>query len=175
MVRIDVSGQVEVMLGSGSHGHSLETTIPQVVADHLGLRHRRRDPAPRWRHPLRTGHRRQPQRRHRRGGGPDRRHHRAREGGDDRRSPARGGPGGPRSRSTPVCRCGERPPKRSSFAEVAAHRLSQPGRPAAGLRRPVWKPPPIPAPSPIHLVQRLPHLRVRNRSRYWHGHAWTTT
>lgn len=35
-VRIDVSGQVEVMVGSGSHGHSLETTIPQVVADHLG-------------------------------------------------------------------------------------------------------------------------------------------
>jgi carbon-monoxide dehydrogenase large subunit len=35
-VRIDVSGQVEVMMGSGSHGHSLETTIPQIVADHLG-------------------------------------------------------------------------------------------------------------------------------------------
>ena len=36
VVRIDVSGQVEVMLGTGSHGHSLETTIPQVVADYLG-------------------------------------------------------------------------------------------------------------------------------------------
>ncbi|MDE3205072.1 MAG: xanthine dehydrogenase family protein [Acidobacteriota bacterium] len=35
-VRIDVSGKVEVLVGSGSHGHSLETTIPQVVADHLG-------------------------------------------------------------------------------------------------------------------------------------------
>jgi aerobic carbon-monoxide dehydrogenase large subunit len=34
--RIDVSGQVEVFMGSGSHGHSLETTIPQVVADALG-------------------------------------------------------------------------------------------------------------------------------------------
>jgi carbon-monoxide dehydrogenase large subunit len=36
VVHIDVSGQVEVLMGSGSHGHSLETTIPQVVADHLG-------------------------------------------------------------------------------------------------------------------------------------------
>jgi carbon-monoxide dehydrogenase large subunit len=36
IVRIGVSGTVEVLLGSGSHGHSLETTIPQVVADHLG-------------------------------------------------------------------------------------------------------------------------------------------
>ncbi len=36
VLRIDVSGQVEVLMGSGSHGHSLETTIPQVVADHLG-------------------------------------------------------------------------------------------------------------------------------------------
>jgi carbon-monoxide dehydrogenase large subunit len=35
-VRIDVTGQVEVYMGCGSHGHSLETTIPQVVADHLG-------------------------------------------------------------------------------------------------------------------------------------------
>lgn len=36
VVRIDPSGQVEVLMGTGSHGHSLETTIPQVVADHLG-------------------------------------------------------------------------------------------------------------------------------------------
>ncbi len=36
IVRIDVSGKVEVLMGTGSHGHSLETTIPQVVADHLG-------------------------------------------------------------------------------------------------------------------------------------------
>jgi carbon-monoxide dehydrogenase large subunit len=35
-VRIDVAGRVEVMMGSGSHGQSLETTIPQIVADHLG-------------------------------------------------------------------------------------------------------------------------------------------
>jgi carbon-monoxide dehydrogenase large subunit len=36
VVRIDTSGMVEVMMGTGSHGHSLETTIPQVVAEHLG-------------------------------------------------------------------------------------------------------------------------------------------
>ncbi|HEX5586843.1 MAG TPA: xanthine dehydrogenase family protein molybdopterin-binding subunit [Acidimicrobiia bacterium] len=36
IVRIDVSGKVEVLMGTGSHGHSLETTIPQVVAEHLG-------------------------------------------------------------------------------------------------------------------------------------------
>jgi carbon-monoxide dehydrogenase large subunit len=36
VVRMDISGQVEVLMGTGSHGHSLETTIPQVVADHLG-------------------------------------------------------------------------------------------------------------------------------------------
>jgi aerobic carbon-monoxide dehydrogenase large subunit len=36
IVRIQTSGKVEVLLGSGSHGHSLETTIPQVVAEHLG-------------------------------------------------------------------------------------------------------------------------------------------
>jgi len=36
IVRIQTSGKVEVLIGTGSHGHSLETTIPQVVADHLG-------------------------------------------------------------------------------------------------------------------------------------------
>ena len=36
VVRMDTSGQVEVLMGTGSHGHSLETTIPQIVADHLG-------------------------------------------------------------------------------------------------------------------------------------------
>jgi carbon-monoxide dehydrogenase large subunit len=36
IVRIDPSGMVEVLMGTGSHGHSLETTIPQVVAEHLG-------------------------------------------------------------------------------------------------------------------------------------------
>ncbi|MGE0880992.1 MAG: xanthine dehydrogenase family protein molybdopterin-binding subunit [Acidimicrobiia bacterium] len=35
-LRINVGGTVEVLMGSGSHGHSLETTIPQVVADYLG-------------------------------------------------------------------------------------------------------------------------------------------
>jgi len=35
-IRIEPSGQVNVLMGVASHGHSLETTIPQVVADHLG-------------------------------------------------------------------------------------------------------------------------------------------
>jgi carbon-monoxide dehydrogenase large subunit len=35
-IRMDISGKVLVLMGTGSHGHSLETTIPQVVADHLG-------------------------------------------------------------------------------------------------------------------------------------------
>jgi carbon-monoxide dehydrogenase large subunit len=35
-LRIDPSGKVVVAMGTGSHGHSLETTIPQVVAEHLG-------------------------------------------------------------------------------------------------------------------------------------------
>ena len=36
VVRLDATGKVLVLMGTGSHGHSLETTIPQVVADHLG-------------------------------------------------------------------------------------------------------------------------------------------
>jgi carbon-monoxide dehydrogenase large subunit len=36
VVRMDTSGMVEVLMGTGSHGHSLETTIPQVVAEYLG-------------------------------------------------------------------------------------------------------------------------------------------
>ena len=36
IIRIDPGGKVLVLMGTGSHGHSLETTIPQVVADHLG-------------------------------------------------------------------------------------------------------------------------------------------
>jgi aerobic carbon-monoxide dehydrogenase large subunit len=36
-VRIDASGQVFVSAGSGSQGHSLETTICQIVADQLGI------------------------------------------------------------------------------------------------------------------------------------------
>lgn len=35
-IRIDSSGKVEVAMGTGSHGQSLETTIPQVVAEYLG-------------------------------------------------------------------------------------------------------------------------------------------
>jgi carbon-monoxide dehydrogenase large subunit len=36
VVRMDISGTVEVMMGTGNHGQSLETTVPQVVAEHLG-------------------------------------------------------------------------------------------------------------------------------------------
>ena len=35
-VRMDESGKVLVALSSGSHGHSIETTMPQVIAEHLG-------------------------------------------------------------------------------------------------------------------------------------------
>jgi carbon-monoxide dehydrogenase large subunit len=35
-IRIEPSGTVNVLMGTGSHGQSLETTIIQVVADHLG-------------------------------------------------------------------------------------------------------------------------------------------
>jgi carbon-monoxide dehydrogenase large subunit len=36
VISMDVSGKVQVRLGTGSHGHSIETTIAQVVATHLG-------------------------------------------------------------------------------------------------------------------------------------------
>lgn len=36
VLSMDVSGKVQVRLGTGSHGHSIETTIAQVVATHLG-------------------------------------------------------------------------------------------------------------------------------------------
>jgi len=36
-IRIQPSGKVDVLMGTGSHGHSLETTMIQVVADHLGV------------------------------------------------------------------------------------------------------------------------------------------
>jgi aerobic carbon-monoxide dehydrogenase large subunit len=36
VLTMDVSGSVQVRLGTGSHGHSIETTIAQVVATHLG-------------------------------------------------------------------------------------------------------------------------------------------
>jgi carbon-monoxide dehydrogenase large subunit len=36
-VRIEPSGAVLVAMGSTSHGHSLETTIPQIVAEELGV------------------------------------------------------------------------------------------------------------------------------------------
>jgi carbon-monoxide dehydrogenase large subunit len=35
-IRIEPSGTVNVLMGTGSHGQSLETTIVQVVADYLG-------------------------------------------------------------------------------------------------------------------------------------------
>ncbi len=35
-ISMDPSGKVIIAMGTGSHGHSLETTIPQIVADHLG-------------------------------------------------------------------------------------------------------------------------------------------
>ena len=36
VLSIDPSGRVQIRLGTGSHGHSIETTIAQVVAEHLG-------------------------------------------------------------------------------------------------------------------------------------------
>ena len=36
LMSMDASGKVLVTMGTGSHGHSLETTIPQIVAEHLG-------------------------------------------------------------------------------------------------------------------------------------------
>ncbi len=36
-IRIEPGGKVNVLMGTGSHGHSLETTMVQVVADQLGV------------------------------------------------------------------------------------------------------------------------------------------
>ncbi len=36
IMRMDPSGKVQVAMSTGNHGHSLETTIPQIVAEHLG-------------------------------------------------------------------------------------------------------------------------------------------
>ena len=36
ILKMDISGKVQVAMGTGNHGHSLETTIPQIVAEHLG-------------------------------------------------------------------------------------------------------------------------------------------
>ncbi len=36
-VRVQPSGKVSVLLGTGSHGQGVETTMAQVVADHLGV------------------------------------------------------------------------------------------------------------------------------------------
>ena len=36
-IRIEPSGKVNVLMGTGSHGHSLETTMVQIVADQLGV------------------------------------------------------------------------------------------------------------------------------------------
>jgi aerobic carbon-monoxide dehydrogenase large subunit len=37
VVRVEPGGTVTVLLGTGSHGQSVETTIAQVVAEHLGV------------------------------------------------------------------------------------------------------------------------------------------
>lgn len=36
IMRMDITGKVIVAMSTGNHGHSLETTIPQIVAEHLG-------------------------------------------------------------------------------------------------------------------------------------------
>ncbi len=36
IMRMDITGKVSVAMSTGNHGHSLETTIPQIVAEHLG-------------------------------------------------------------------------------------------------------------------------------------------
>ncbi len=36
-VRVDSSGKVQLIMGTASHGQSLETTMAQIVADHLGV------------------------------------------------------------------------------------------------------------------------------------------
>jgi carbon-monoxide dehydrogenase large subunit len=36
-IRIDAAGKVTVIMGTASHGHSLETTMAQIVADYLGV------------------------------------------------------------------------------------------------------------------------------------------
>jgi carbon-monoxide dehydrogenase large subunit len=36
-IRIEPSGKVNVYMGSGSHGQSIETTMTQIVADEMGV------------------------------------------------------------------------------------------------------------------------------------------
>ena len=36
IMRMDITGKVIIAMSTGNHGHSLETTIPQIVAEHLG-------------------------------------------------------------------------------------------------------------------------------------------
>jgi aerobic carbon-monoxide dehydrogenase large subunit len=36
-IRVEPTGKVNVLMGTASHGHSLETTMIQVVAEHLGV------------------------------------------------------------------------------------------------------------------------------------------
>ena len=36
-IRVEPSGKINLLMGTGSHGQSLETTMPQVVADQLGV------------------------------------------------------------------------------------------------------------------------------------------
>ena len=87
-VKVETSGRVVAYLGTTAHGQSIETTMAQIVAEHLGVRLRRRH------HragrlavdAVRPRHRREPHRgrRRRRGARGDRR--RAREGDERRRA-----------------------------------------------------------------------------------------
>ena len=135
IVRIGVNGQVQALMGSGSHGQSLETTIAQVVADQPRCRRRRRH-----RHPgrhrvgaVRARHRRQPQRRDRQ------RRRRLRpppqvrdEGAGDRRPPrSRPRPRTSRSSAGRISVVGT-PAKGDVDHRGRPPRLPQPGRPAAG-------------------------------------------
>ena len=36
-IRVDISGKVQVLTGANSQGHSIETTLAQVAAEHLGV------------------------------------------------------------------------------------------------------------------------------------------
>ena len=163
-VRIDVSGQVEVLLGSGSHGHSLETTIPQVVADHLGVRIEDvRSSGRHGRHPVRARHRREPQRGDRRRRRPVSSRHPARQGRHHRRSSARGG--APRT-----SRCADSivsvrgtPPRSVTFAELAGTAYLNPDALPPGIEAGPRGDHPLPAARPVHVVQRLPRLHVRGR------------
>ena len=63
-IRIEPSGTVNVYIAGGSTGNSLETTVVQLAADALGVRHRgrRHDPGRHRRRPASAPARRQPER-----------------------------------------------------------------------------------------------------------------